>query len=38
VAAVRNARRFIGIELNPQYAKIARDRLATEAASLARAA
>ena len=38
VAAVRNGRRFLGIELNAAYAKIARNRLATEAALLNRAA
>ena len=38
VAAVRNGRRFLGIELNPVYAKIARDQLAAEAALLKRAA
>ena len=30
VAAVRNGRRFLGIELNPAYAKIARNRLKAE--------
>lgn len=30
VAAVRNGRRFLGIELNPQYAKIARGQLKAE--------
>jgi DNA modification methylase len=29
-AAVRHGRRFLGIELNPTYAKIARDRLDAE--------
>jgi len=33
VAAVRNRRRFLGIELNPQYAKIARSRLQAEASA-----
>jgi DNA modification methylase len=33
VAAVRNGRRFLGIELNPQYVKIARGRLIAETAA-----
>jgi DNA modification methylase len=33
VAALRNQRRFLGIELNAEYAKIARDRLTTECAA-----
>ncbi len=35
VAAVRNGRRFLGIELNPQYAKLARSRLKAEAVGTA---
>ncbi len=30
VAALQNARRFVGIELNPEYAKIAQNRLKNE--------
>lgn len=31
VTAPRNGRRFLGIELNPQYARIARSRLRADA-------
>lgn len=31
VAALRNGRRFLGVELNPQYARIARSRLKAQA-------
>lgn len=30
LVAVRNGRRYIGIELNPEYAELARDRIATD--------
>jgi DNA modification methylase len=38
VAAVRNGRSFLGIELNPEYAKIAWNRLSNEAAAADQAA
>lgn len=38
VAAVRNGRGFIGIELNSEYAKIARNRLRTECVTAEKAA
>jgi DNA modification methylase len=38
VAAVRNGRRFVGIELNADYAKIGRSRLKVEEASTGRVA
>jgi DNA modification methylase len=30
MVAVRNGRRYVGIELNPEYAELARDRIATD--------
>lgn len=38
VAAVRNSRRFLGIELNRQYAKLGRERLRRESETRGRAA